>query len=347
MLTRGAEDLKPLVISCLDDNVDNCPPLTQVSKEIMMLKNVCSQQAGRDGISPIVWWAEMSGQSSSQQQVSTLSVIKTHVTIGEIPVTTRSLKCNHPEHNTPPQQKNSRITQKCTDNVKNLIQCECCEMWLCSKCEKVPSKVIHCVGQHIVKSLNKMVEDIAKTLNETQSSFSNLCKILENKATAPSPASAMMEVGNEDEESGVASKPESYSSVVNNQVVTSLTTQLEEMTISSKELRRENDILQIHNDGLKVEVDSLKEEVDGLKVENNSLKEEVDGLKVEVDGLKVENSGLKEEVDGLKVKKCGLNAGVDALKLENNGLNMENTRLKTKVKNEATQLKVNKRYVQF
>ena len=78
MLTRGAEDLKPLVISCLDDNVDNCPPLTQVSKEIMMLKNVCSQQAGRDGISPIVWWAEMSGQSSSQQQVSTLSVIKTH-----------------------------------------------------------------------------------------------------------------------------------------------------------------------------------------------------------------------------------------------------------------------------
>ena len=80
-------------------------------------------------------------------------------------------------------------------------------------------EITSCVNDTVVKSLNKMVEDIAKTLNETQSSFSNLCKILENKATAPSPASAMMEVGNEDEESGVASKPESYSSVVNNQVV--------------------------------------------------------------------------------------------------------------------------------
>ena len=131
-------------------------------------------------------------------------------------------------------------------------------MWLCSKCEKVPSEVIHCIRQYselrvhwfcklcdnfrltvtchmsssstkeitscvndnnntVVKSLNKMVEDIAKTLNNTQSSFSNHCKILEDEAMAPG---VMMEVSNEDdEESGNASKPELYSSVVNNQVV--------------------------------------------------------------------------------------------------------------------------------
>ena len=50
-----------------------------------------------------------------------------------------------------------------------------------------------------------MVEDIARTLNNTQSSFSNHCKILEDEAMA---LGAMMEVSNEDDEkSGI---PELY-----------------------------------------------------------------------------------------------------------------------------------------
>jgi len=74
MLTEAAvANLKPLVMSCLDDNADNRPPVRQVSTEIKKIKDVCSQQTGRDGMSPIVWWAEVSSQSSSQQ-VSTLSV---------------------------------------------------------------------------------------------------------------------------------------------------------------------------------------------------------------------------------------------------------------------------------
>ena len=64
--TAAAHLLKPLVMSCLDDNADNRPPVTQVSSEIKKIKDVCSQQTGCDGMSPIAWWAEV---SSSQQQV--------------------------------------------------------------------------------------------------------------------------------------------------------------------------------------------------------------------------------------------------------------------------------------
>jgi len=68
MLAGGAADLVPLVTSCLSDNPKKRPSVTQVSMEIKRVKDVCSQQAGRDGMSPIAWWAEVSGQSSSQQQ---------------------------------------------------------------------------------------------------------------------------------------------------------------------------------------------------------------------------------------------------------------------------------------
>ena len=73
LLTEGAAVLKPLVMNCLDDDPGKRPPVTQASKEIKRVKDVCSQQTGRDGMSPIVWWAEVSGQSSSQQQVSSPS----------------------------------------------------------------------------------------------------------------------------------------------------------------------------------------------------------------------------------------------------------------------------------
>ena len=58
-MTGGAADLKSLVVSCLDDNPKKRPPLTQVSMTIKTAKNECSQKSSRDGMSPIVWWAEV------------------------------------------------------------------------------------------------------------------------------------------------------------------------------------------------------------------------------------------------------------------------------------------------
>jgi len=68
MFLGGAADLVPLVTSCLDDIPKRRPSVMQVSMEIKRVKDVCSHQTGHDGMSPIVWWAEVSGQSSSQQQ---------------------------------------------------------------------------------------------------------------------------------------------------------------------------------------------------------------------------------------------------------------------------------------
>ena len=67
-MTGGAADLKPLVISCLDDNAKSRPPLTQVSMTIKRVKDECSQKSSHDGMSPIVWWAEVT--SGQQSQVS-------------------------------------------------------------------------------------------------------------------------------------------------------------------------------------------------------------------------------------------------------------------------------------
>ena len=65
-MTGGATDLKPLVMSCLDDNPKNRPVLAQVSMTIMRVKDVCSKKSSRDGMSPIVWWAEVSNEQQSQ-----------------------------------------------------------------------------------------------------------------------------------------------------------------------------------------------------------------------------------------------------------------------------------------
>ena len=64
-MTAGAADLKLLVISCLDDNAKNHPPLTHVSMTIKRAKDECSQKSSRDGMSPIVWWAEVTSKQVS------------------------------------------------------------------------------------------------------------------------------------------------------------------------------------------------------------------------------------------------------------------------------------------
>ena len=75
-MTEGAADLKPLVISCLDDNPENRPSVTQVSMRISELKDVYSQKSSCDGMSPVVWWAACVTSSEQQSQVSSCTIIQ-------------------------------------------------------------------------------------------------------------------------------------------------------------------------------------------------------------------------------------------------------------------------------
>ena len=72
-MTGGTADLKPLVMSCLDDIAKNRPPVEQVSMTIKSVKDVCSKKSGRDGMSPNEWWAEVC--SKQQSQVSYVRII--------------------------------------------------------------------------------------------------------------------------------------------------------------------------------------------------------------------------------------------------------------------------------
>jgi len=67
ILTGGVTSLVPLVTSCLHDNPKKRPSVVQVSMDIKRIKGECSQQTGRDGMSPILWWAEVSGGQSVPQ----------------------------------------------------------------------------------------------------------------------------------------------------------------------------------------------------------------------------------------------------------------------------------------
>ena len=62
----NAADLKPLVMSCLNDSPKKRPLLAQVSMIIKRAKDECSQKSSRDGMSPIAWWAEVTSQQLSQ-----------------------------------------------------------------------------------------------------------------------------------------------------------------------------------------------------------------------------------------------------------------------------------------
>ena len=113
-----------------------------------------------------------------------------------MPITTRSQKRNHPEHNTPPKEKNEKknkpnysdtreledtathyyICDRCTDYVEDLIQCERCEMWLCAKCEKVPPELIHHVSQYCELRVHwfcKVCDKLALHSVQTYSHMSN------------------------------------------------------------------------------------------------------------------------------------------------------------------------------
>ena len=73
-MTGGAADLKPLVMSCLDDNPRNRPPITQVSMRISELKDVYSQKSSSyDGMSLMAWWAARLVSGEQQLQVSSIA----------------------------------------------------------------------------------------------------------------------------------------------------------------------------------------------------------------------------------------------------------------------------------
>ena len=71
-MTGDAADLKPLVISCLDNNPKSRPSAAQVSITMQKVKDVCSQKNKNscDGMSPIVWWAEVCNEQQSQVRSS-------------------------------------------------------------------------------------------------------------------------------------------------------------------------------------------------------------------------------------------------------------------------------------
>ena len=64
-MTGGAADLKPLVMSCLDNDPRKRPSSVKISMTIKKVRDECSLKSGRDGISRIAWWAEVSGEQVS------------------------------------------------------------------------------------------------------------------------------------------------------------------------------------------------------------------------------------------------------------------------------------------
>ena len=74
-MTEGAADLKPLVMSCLNDNPNNHPLMAQISMTIKAAKEVCSQKSDRDGMSSIEWWAEASIGRQSQVSYYTMQMM--------------------------------------------------------------------------------------------------------------------------------------------------------------------------------------------------------------------------------------------------------------------------------
>ncbi|XP_065910235.1 uncharacterized protein [Dysidea avara] len=65
-MIEDAADLKPLVMSCLDDNPKNRPLIEQVSVEIKRAKDVISEKSD---LIPIMWWANVQQSSSVNLEV--------------------------------------------------------------------------------------------------------------------------------------------------------------------------------------------------------------------------------------------------------------------------------------
>ena len=69
MMSGGDADLKPLVMSCLDDVPKLRPSVADISERLRKMKEVCSKKTDHDGMNPISWVVSL----STQLQVSYLS----------------------------------------------------------------------------------------------------------------------------------------------------------------------------------------------------------------------------------------------------------------------------------
>ena len=69
MMSGGDADLKPLVMSCLDDVPKLRPSVADISERLRKMKEVCSKKTDHDGMNPISWVVSL----STQLQVSCLS----------------------------------------------------------------------------------------------------------------------------------------------------------------------------------------------------------------------------------------------------------------------------------
>jgi len=67
MMNRGDVDLKPLVMSCLEDDPELRPSVIDTSERIKKMKEVYSKKNSRDRMSRISWLAEITQTSLSTQ----------------------------------------------------------------------------------------------------------------------------------------------------------------------------------------------------------------------------------------------------------------------------------------
>ena len=59
MMIGGDADLKPLAVSCLEDDPKLRPPAADMSERIKMVKEEYSKKTTRDGMDPLSWLAEI------------------------------------------------------------------------------------------------------------------------------------------------------------------------------------------------------------------------------------------------------------------------------------------------
>ena len=62
MMSGGGVDLKPLVVSCLENDPELRPSVTDISERLRKMKEVCSKKIDHDGMDPNTWKASQSTQ---------------------------------------------------------------------------------------------------------------------------------------------------------------------------------------------------------------------------------------------------------------------------------------------
>ncbi|XP_065906093.1 uncharacterized protein [Dysidea avara] len=69
MMIGSDADLKPLVVSCLEDDPELRPPAADMSERIKMMKEEYSKKTTHDGMDPISWLGEIKQMSTQLQQL--------------------------------------------------------------------------------------------------------------------------------------------------------------------------------------------------------------------------------------------------------------------------------------